>query len=225
MLHIRNLYKSFGQLKVLQDINLDFSAQEVAGILGPSGAGKSTLLRCINLLEIPDQGSIQIANARVEAPNISKEDTLRLRKHTAMVFQHYALFKNKTVLENVTLALRKVKRMPASEADQLARELLDRVQLSEKLTEYPSRLSGGQQQRVGIARALAADPDVLLFDEPTSALDHENVAEILNLIRQIAAEKSKCLIIVTHEIPFAESVADTLIYLRDGKVERQEFKD
>lgn len=215
MLKISNLNKSFGELKVLKNISFEVSKGEVVAIIGPSGTGKSTLLRCINYLEKPDSGVIEIEGIRYDVLNIGKKDIYDLRKHSCMVFQQYNLFKNKTVLENLTEALHFVQKKEVSKAQEIAETLLKKVGMFEKKDEYPSRLSGGQQQRVGIARALAVNPNMILFDEPTSALDPELIDEVLNTIKSLT-EMNITMIIVTHEIEFAKNVADRIIFMADG---------
>jgi ABC superfamily ATP binding cassette transporter, ABC protein len=217
MLKISNLNKSFGELKVLKDISFEVSKGEVIAILGPSGTGKSTLLRCINFLEKPDSGIIEIEGTKYNVSDMGKKDILNLRKHSCMVFQQYNLFKNKTVLENLTEALHFVQKIEKLEAREIAEKLLKKVGMFEKKDEYPSRLSGGQQQRVGIARALAVNPNLILFDEPTSSLDPELVEEVLNTIKTLA-ETNITMIIVTHEIEFAKNVADRIIFMDEGNI-------
>jgi putative amino-acid transport system ATP-binding protein len=220
MIRIRHLRKSFRNLQVLDDINLDINSGEVVVIIGPSGAGKSTLLRCLNLLEIPDKGTIEINHIVVDAEKLNKKEIHRLRKATAMVFQNYNLFKNRTALQNITESLIVTKKMKEAEAKAIGEKLLAQVGLSHKANSYPSTLSGGQQQRVGIARALAVDPYVILFDEPTSALDPELVGEVLGVIRSLA-DKKTTMIIVTHEMAFAREIADRVIFMVDGKIMEQ----
>lgn len=217
MLKISNLNKSFGNLEVLKNISFEVSKGEIITIIGPSGTGKSTLLRCINYLEKPDSGKIEIGDFTTNFSNISKKEVYNLRRHSCMVFQQYNLFKNKTVIENLLEPLLYVKKMPKEEAMKLAEGLLKKVSMLDKKDEYPSRLSGGQQQRVGIARALAVNPDIILFDEPTSALDPELVDEVLNTIKSLS-ELNITMLIVTHEIEFAKNVADKIIFMYDGGI-------
>lgn len=217
MLKISNLNKSFGDLEVLKNISFEVSKGEIIAIIGPSGTGKSTLLRCINYLEKPDSGKIEIGDFNTDFSNISKKEVYNLRRHSCMVFQQYNLFKNKTVIENLLEPLLHVKKMPKEEAVKLAEGLLKKVSMLDKKDEYPSRLSGGQQQRVGIARALAVNPDIILFDEPTSALDPELVDEVLNTIKSLS-ELNITMLIVTHEIEFAKNVADKVIFMYDGGI-------
>ena len=207
MIEIKNIHKKFGKNEVLKGIDLDVKKGEVISIIGPSGTGKSTFLRCINCLEDADNGSIKMDEKEVELRHIKKSDKLWLRRNTAMVFQGFYLFNNKTVLRNITIGLTVVKKMSQKEADEKGLEILKQIGLLDKKDEYPSSLSGGQQQRVAIGRALALDPKVLLFDEPTSALDPELVNEVLMLIKDLA-KQHKTMIIVTHEISFARNVSD-----------------
>lgn len=217
MISVQHLSKKFGDQTVLSDISLTVEQGEVVAIIGPSGSGKSTLLRCLNLLEKPNSGLIQIADARLDAENYSHKEERHLRHQSAMVFQNYNLFKNKTALENITEALIIAKKIKPSEANQIGLGLLERVGLLPQANQYPVTLSGGQQQRVAIARALAVKPKVILFDEPTSALDPERVHEVLKVINQLAKEKTT-MVIVTHEMEFAKKVADRVIFMADGRV-------
>ena len=215
MIKVNHLKKSFGKTEVLKDINFELNQGEVLAIIGPSGSGKSTLLRCLNWLEQPDGGTISINNIDIEIENINKKQKQQLIKQSAMVFQHYNLFKNKTVLQNVTIGLKTNKQLDRSAIDARASDYIEQVGLSDFKQKYPVTLSGGQQQRVGIARALALDTPVLLFDEPTSALDPELVSGVLNVIKSVA-KLNKTLIIVTHEMSFAEDIADKVIFMEDG---------
>lgn len=189
-------------------------------ILGPSGSGKTTLLRTINFLDPGDDGSVTVGEHTVSCKKHSRPEVLQLRRRTAMVFQNYNLFANKTILENVMEGLVTVKRRPKPVAEEISRRMLTRVGLSERFDYYPSALSGGQQQRAGIARALVLEPDVILFDEPTSALDPELVGEVLQTIKGIA-ETGITMIVVTHEIAFAKEVASRVIYMQDGVIVEQ----
>lgn len=220
MIKVTNLRKQFNDLVVLDGIDIEVHRGEVVAIIGPSGSGKSTLLRCLNLLETPDQGLIEIGNAVLDAKKFTRKDAHHLRQQTAMVFQNYNLFKNKTALQNITESLIITKKMKQSDADQIGRALLEQVGLSHKADSYPATLSGGQQQRVAIARALAVNPHAILLDEPTSALDPELVAEVLQVIKSIA-EKRTTMLIVTHEMAFARQVADKVIFMADGSIVEQ----
>lgn len=217
MIKIENLHKSFGELEVLKGIDLEIDKGEIVAIIGSSGTGKSTLLRCMNYLETPDLGKITIGNITVEAPKASKKEIQELRKHSAMIFQNYNLFANKDVLHNVMEPLISAQKMKKDDAKKIALEYLEKVGMSDKLTQYPATLSGGQQQRVAIARSMATRPNVLLFDEPTSALDPEWVQEVLEVIRKLAKEHHTMLI-VTHEMQFAKEVADRVIFMEAGKI-------
>ncbi|MGZ0051568.1 amino acid ABC transporter ATP-binding protein [Brevibacillus gelatini] len=224
MIKVTNLRKQFNDLVVLDGIDIEVAQGEVVAIIGPSGSGKSTLLRCLNLLESPDAGRIEIGQATLDAPKYSRKQAHHLRQQTAMVFQNYNLFKNRTALQNVTESLIITKKMKQSEADKIGRALLEQVGLAHKADSYPITLSGGQQQRVAIARALAVDPHAILLDEPTSALDPELVAEVLQVIKAIA-EKRTTMLIVTHEMAFARQVADRIIFMADGKIVEQGTPD
>ena len=217
MIEVKSLKKSFNDLEVLKDINLKVNKGEIVVIIGPSGSGKSTFLRCLNWLESPTSGEITIGDVKINAEKASKGQINSLRKQSAMVFQNYNLFNNKTVLENVTEALILVKKQKKEEAKKLAMEMLKKVNMNEKHMVYPKVLSGGQKQRVSIARAMAINPEVILFDEPTSALDPELVGEVLNVIKDLAKEH-RTMIIVTHEMKFAKEVADRVIFMADGVV-------
>lgn len=218
MLKINNIYKSFGTLEVLKGIDLSVEEGEVIALIGPSGTGKSTLLRCINLIEMPEAGTIELDGFTIDVQTASRDDILKLRAKTSMVFQNYNLFKNKTVLQNVMLPFLIRKEMDKSQAEAEAIELLDKVGLSDKLNEFPSRLSGGQQQRVGIARAMAVKPKVMLFDEPTSSLDPELVGGILDIIKGLVVAHKQTMLIVTHEMHFAEQAADRVVFMDQGQI-------
>lgn len=217
MIKVSNLKKQFNGIDVLKDISIDVKPGEVVVILGPSGSGKSTFLRCLNYLEKPDGGTIEIGDAKIVAPKVSKKGIHNLRKQSAMVFQHYNLFNNKTVLQNVTEALIVVKKLSKDEANKIALDALKKVGMLDKKDAYPRTLSGGQMQRVSIARAMAINPNVILFDEPTSALDPELVSEVLSVIKDLAKE-NRTMIIVTHEMSFAKDVGDRIIFMADGLV-------
>ena len=221
LLKIEHLYKEFEKNEaILKDINLDVYKSDVVSIIGPSGTGKSTLLRCINYLTVPTKGIISIDDVRVDASSYTKEEVLKLRKHSSMVFQSYNLFKNKTALENVMEALITVHKMPKKEAMNIALDNIELVGMMERKDYYPSKLSGGQQQRVGIARALAVNPNIILFDELTSALDRELVGEVLNTIK-LLANKGTTMILVTHEINFAKEVSDRVIFMDEGSIKAE----
>jgi L-cystine transport system ATP-binding protein len=217
VIEVRGVKKSFGPLQVLKGIDLTVKNGEVAALLGPSGSGKTTLLRCLNFLEKADGGTMRIGDDAADLRNISRRRILSMRRKTAMVFQNYDLFLNKTVLENVTEGLVTARRVPREEALARAEKVLEQVGLRDKLDARPCQLSGGQQQRAGIARALAVNPEVILFDEPTSALDPEKVKEILDLIRAVA-ESGVTMIIVTHEMEFAWEVAGKIIFMDNGEI-------
>ncbi len=217
MIKLTGIRKAFGKNEVLKGIDLTVDKGEVVAILGPSGSGKTTLLRCINYLERPSDGEISIDEFAVNCRKLAKKDIHALRRKTAMVFQQYNLFRHKTALENVMEGLVIVKKLAKEEARKRSVELLEKVGLSDKLDAYPSQLSGGQQQRVGIARALALNPEVILFDEPTSALDPELVGEVLSVIRKIAKE-GITMIIVTHEMGFAQEVANHIVFMEGGSI-------
>ncbi|MBW4848919.1 amino acid ABC transporter ATP-binding protein [Bacillus safensis] len=220
MIKLTNLKKSFGDLIVLDGINLDVQKGQVVAIIGPSGSGKSTLLRCLNLLETPDEGTIEIGDAKLDASKYSRKEAHQLRQQTAMVFQNYNLFKNKTALQNITESLLVTKKMTKQQANEIGMKLLKQVGLEQKADSYPVTLSGGQQQRIGIARALAVDPHAILLDEPTSALDPELVSGVLQVIKSIAIQETT-MIIVTHEMAFAREVADHVIFMADGHIIEQ----
>ncbi|MEK3764336.1 MULTISPECIES: amino acid ABC transporter ATP-binding protein [unclassified Solibacillus] len=217
MIKLENIHKSFGKMDVLKGIDLEVNKGDIISILGPSGSGKTTLLRCINFLEKANEGTIVIDNLSLNVKTASKKDIIALRKKTAMVFQSYNLFQHKTVLQNITEGLLVVQKKPVKEAKEIALELLKKVGLEHKADAYPSELSGGQQQRVGIARALALNPEVILFDEPTSALDPELVGEVLDVIRKIS-KSGITMIIVTHEMNFAREVSNRIVFMDGGVV-------
>lgn len=217
MIKVEHISKSFGDNHVLSDISLDVEEGEVVAIIGPSGSGKSTLLRCLNLLEQPEAGVIQIADQRIDASHYTPHQATLLRQQTAMVFQNYNLFKNKTALQNVTESLIVVQKKSRNEAEKIGRELLQKVGMLDQANQYPVTLSGGQQQRVSIARALAVNPKAILFDEPTSALDPERVDEVLQVIKALAKQRTT-MVIVTHEMQFAKDVADRVIFMANGGI-------
>jgi polar amino acid transport system ATP-binding protein len=225
MLRLKGVHKRFGELEVLRGIDLEIARGEVICMLGPSGSGKSTLLRCVNLLEPPEEGEIFLEGKDIcKGPGSGTgEQSWKLdfvRQRVGIVFQQFNLFPHKTALENVTMAPEKVLDRSAREARSKGTALLERVGLSDKLNEYPERLSGGQQQRVAIARALAMDPHVMLFDEVTSALDPELVKEVLDVIRELAAD-GMTMIVVTHELGFAREVADRVVFMDEGRIVEQ----
>lgn len=218
MLKIENLNKKFKEEEVLKNIHLEVATDEIVAIIGPSGAGKSTFLRTMNLLEIADNGKICIDDLELDFNNFSKDEVLKFRRKSAMVFQNFNLFINKNILENITEALIVVHKIPKNQAKEIAYEKLKSVNLEEKALNYPYELSGGQQQRGAIARALALNPSLMLFDEPTSALDLELVAEVLEVIKNI---KDKTMIIVTHELNFARNLAHRIIFMANGEILEQ----
>lgn len=221
IISVKNLKKNYGKNEVLKDINVDIHEGEVVCVIGPSGSGKSTFLRCLNKLEVSTSGSIVVNETDINDP---KTNIDRFRENIGMVFQHFNLFPHKTVEENIMLAPVTLKKMSKEEAKTKAHELLKRVGLEDKATQYPNQLSGGQKQRVAIARALAMNPDIMLFDEPTSALDPEMVEEVLEVMQSLGKE-GMTMIIVTHEMGFARTVADRVVFLEDGHiVEENEAK-
>lgn len=203
MIKVTDLHKSFGELAVLKGIDFQADTGEVIVIIGPSGMGKSTFLRCINYIERPEKGIIEIDNVKVDAEKCTEKEIKQLRLKTSMVFQNYNIFKNKTVIENVMLPMTSVQKIEKEIAKEKALQYLDQVGLLDKVNEYPSRLSGGQQQRVGIARAMAVNPKLILLDEPTSSLDPELVLGILDML-EIWREHKRTMIIVTHEMSFCK---------------------
>lgn len=224
MLEIKNVHKSFGKLDVLKGIDLKVNKGDVVVILGPSGSGKTTLLRCINFLETAEQGTLVFDDIKTSLNKANKKTILDVRKKTAFVFQNYNLFNNKTALENVMEGLVIGRKVPKTDAEEIAKKALDKVGLSDKYNYYPSALSGGQQQRVGIARAIAVNPDVILFDEPTSALDPELIGDVLSVMKNLAREGTT-MIVVTHEMSFAEEVASKVIFLDEGIIIEQGTPD
>ena len=223
MIEVKNLTKSFGGVPVLKGITETISPGEKIAIIGPSGSGKSTFLRCLNLLETPTGGQIFFKGQDITAPGT---DINKVRQHMGMVFQHFNLFPHLTVRENITLAPVQLKLQTKDETNAKAEELLKRIGLYDKIDTYPSRLSGGQKQRIAIVRALAMNPEVLLFDEPTSALDPEMVGEVLDVMKKLAAE-GMTMLVVTHEMGFAREAADRVIFIDGGYIvedsEPQEF--
>ena len=221
ILVVSGLVKRFGTLEVLKGIDLTAQRGEVVSIIGPSGTGKSTLLRCINFLEKPTYGRIAIGDVAVQEPRGRRRDIARLRSKTAMVFQNYNLFRNKTALQNIMEPMTQVQGVPEDEAREEALRILRVVGLEDKRDSYPAHLSGGQQQRVGIGRAMAVKPEVMLFDEPTSSLDPELLGEVLELIRSLAARHTTTMLIVTHEMRFAREVSDRILFMDEGRILQQ----
>lgn len=217
MIEVKNLKKAFGERIVLNDINEKIEKGEKVVIIGPSGGGKSTFLRCLNLLETPTSGKILFEGNDITD---KKTDINLMRQKMGMVFQHFNLFPHLTVLENITLAPVSLKLMSKDDAEKRAKELLERIGLSDKANDYPSSLSGGQKQRIAIVRSLAMNPDVILFDEPTSALDPEMVGEVLNLMKELA-DDGMTMICVTHEMGFAREVATRILFMDGGKIAEQ----
>ena len=218
MIKVTDLHKSFGELAVLKGIDFQADTGEVIVIIGPSGMGKSTFFRCIYYIERPEKGIIEIDNVKVDAEKCTEKEIKQLRLKTSMVFQNYNIFKNKTVIENVMLPMTSVQKIEKEIAKEKALQYLDQVGLLDKVNEYPSRLSGGQQQRVGIARAMAVNPKLILLDEPTSSLDPELVLGILDILRNLANEHKRTMIIVTHEMSFAKEIADRIVFMDDGRI-------
>lgn len=221
ILAVSGLVKRFGTLEVLKGIDLTAQRGEVVSVIGPSGTGKSTLLRCINFLEKPTCGRIAIGDVSVQEPRGRRRDIARLRSRTAMVFQNYNLFRNKTALQNIMEPMTQVQGVPEGEAREEALRILRVVGLEDKRDSYPAHLSGGQQQRVGIGRAMAVKPEVMLFDEPTSSLDPELLGEVLELIRSLAARHTTTMLIVTHEMRFAREVSDRILFMDEGHILQQ----
>ncbi len=217
MIRMLDVHKTFGSLKAVNGVSLTVRRGQVFVIIGPSGSGKSTLLRCINFLEVPDSGQVWIDGRRVEA---EPRRLNAVRANIGMVFQQFNLYPHLTVLENITLAQRIVRRVPGEQAKQTALRQLERVGIAEKAGAYPAQLSGGQQQRVAIARALAQDPDVMLFDEPTSALDPEMIKEVLDVMLSLA-RTGITMVVVTHEMGFARAAADVVVFMDQGQILEQ----
>ena len=217
MVELKNIRKKLGGVDILNGVDLSVEEGEVVVILGPSGSGKTTLLRTINFLAPADQGTITIDGLTVDSQKHHHKETLALRRKTGMVFQNYNLFRNKTVLQNITEGLTTVRKIPHEQAVETAMALLKKVNLENRASAYPAQLSGGQQQRVGICRALALNPKVILFDEPTSALDPELRHEVLKVMQDLA-EEGMTMVIVTHEMDFARKVADKIIFMENGVI-------
>lgn len=218
MIEIKNLMKKYGKNIVLKDITENVNKGQVICVIGPSGSGKSTFLRCLNVLEKPNSGKILFEGK--DLTNISEKELCALREKMGMVFQSFNLFPNMTVLENIKVAPMRVKGIAEDEAEKKAKQLLEKVGLSDRENQYPASLSGGQQQRVAIARALAMDPEVMLFDEPTSALDPEMVGEVLKVMRDLA-DSGMTMVVVTHEMGFAKEVADEVWFMSDGYIQER----
>ncbi|KDR94387.1 polar amino acid transport system ATP-binding protein [Peptoclostridium litorale DSM 5388] len=214
MISVKNLHKKFGSLHVLKGVDIEIEKGEVVVVIGPSGSGKSTFLRCLNLLEEPTDGEIIFEGVSITD---KKNDINKLRQNMGMVFQQFNLFPHMSVLSNITLAPMKLKGLSKEESEKVAMDLLNRVGLADKANSYPGQLSGGQKQRIAIARALAMSPDVMLFDEPTSALDPEMVGEVLEVMKELAAE-GMTMVVVTHEMGFAKEVGDRLVFMDGGDI-------
>ncbi len=215
LIELIDIKKSFGSLEVLKGVNHDIKKGDVVSIIGPSGSGKSTLLRCINLLETPTSGVINFRGQNILEPKVNID---AIRKDIGMVFQHFNVFPNLTVLQNITLAPMNVKGMSKEDAETLGMQLLEQVGLSDKANEYPDKLSGGQKQRLAIVRAMAMNPEVMLFDEPTSALDPEMVKDVLDVIKTLV-DSGMTIVIVTHEMNFAKEISDTVLFMDNGVIE------
>ena len=217
MLQLDHIYKSYGDHHVLKDINLHVNQGDVVSLIGPSGTGKTTLLRTINYLEPADKGTITINGISVNTEKAKQSDIIKLRRQTAMVFQNYSLFRNKTVLENVTEGLTIVQGKSKEEAEEVAVREISRVGMADNVDKYPYQLSGGQQQRIGIARAMALDPSVILLDEPTSSLDPERSAEVMRILQNLA-ELGTTMLITTHEMEFAKHVSNKVVFMEGGHI-------
>ncbi len=217
MINVKDLHKSFNGVEVLKGIDESVEEGEVVVVIGPSGSGKSTFLRCLNLLEKPDSGEVWVDDQQINAHGVNKN---QVRQKMGMVFQHFNLFPHLTVKKNITLAPVKLKKMTKEEADKKAMELLKIVGLEDKADEYPRSLSGGQQQRIAIARALAMEPEIMLFDEPTSALDPEMVGEVLSLMKELA-DDGMTMVVVTHEMGFAKEVADRVMFFDEKGIKEE----
>ncbi len=224
VVRLENLHKSFGSLEVLKGIDMEVHKGEVVVVFGRSGSGKSTMLRCINFLEDPTEGTIEVAGIRLRGGHRSRhkrEQIRQIRTHAGMVFQDFQLFPNMTALQNGMEGPRTVLKRPEGDARAIALDQLEKVGLADKADEHPIRLSGGQKQRIAIARALAMEPDVMLFDEPTSALDPELIGEVLNVMRSLATELHTTMIVVTHEMGFAREVAHRMMFFHEGVILEQ----
>ncbi|MBZ9692914.1 amino acid ABC transporter ATP-binding protein [Clostridium cagae] len=214
MIYVKDLHKSFGKHEVLKGIDYHIKKGEVVVVIGPSGSGKSTFLRCLNLLEDPSSGVVEFEGKDITSKAV---DINKMREKMGMVFQQFNLFPHKTVINNIALAPMKIKKISKQKAENKAMDLLDKVGLKDKANDYPASLSGGQKQRIAIARALAMEPDVMLFDEPTSALDPEMVGEVLNVMKNLASE-GMTMVVVTHEMGFAREVGDRILFMDDGNI-------
>ncbi len=214
MIYVKDLHKSFGKHEVLKGIDYHIKKSEVVVVIGPSGSGKSTFLRCLNLLEDPSSGVVEFEGKDITSKAV---DINKMREKMGMVFQQFNLFPHKTVINNIALAPMKIKKLSKQKAENKAMDLLDKVGLKDKANDYPASLSGGQKQRIAIARALAMEPDVMLFDEPTSALDPEMVGEVLNVMKNLASE-GMTMVVVTHEMGFAREVGDRILFMDDGNI-------
>lgn len=217
MIQLKGVRKSFGKNEVLKGVDLSVKKGEVVVVLGPSGSGKTTLLRCINFLEAADDGELTIGDTKISFKHATSKEILNIRRQTAMVFQNYNLFSNMTALENVMEGLVTARNVPAQQAKEIAQRALDKVGLKDKYDSFPLQLSGGQQQRVGIARAVALNPEVILFDEPTSALDPELVGEVLAVMQKVAQD-GITMVVVTHEMSFANDIANHIVFMDEGVI-------
>lgn len=220
MLEIRDIHKKFADTQVLNGVSIRVDKGDVIAVLGPSGSGKTTLLRCMNFLEKADEGTMIFDGEEYRFGSVKRKEIAAIRRKTAFVFQSYNLFLNKTALQNVTEGLIVARKMQKQTADEIGKKMLDKVGLSDKYNAYPHHLSGGQQQRVAIARALASEPEIIYFDEPTSALDPELTGEVLNVMKQLAAE-GMTMIVVTHEMEFARTVSNKVIFMENGVIVEQ----
>ncbi|OAM92807.1 amino acid ABC transporter ATP-binding protein, PAAT family [Pelosinus fermentans] len=217
MIQLKGVRKSFGKNEVLKGVDLSVKKGEVVVVLGPSGSGKTTLLRCINFLEAADDGELTIGDTKISFKHATSKEILNVRRQTAMVFQNYNLFSNMTALENVMEGLVTARNVPVAQAKEIAKKALDKVGLTDKYDSFPLQLSGGQQQRVGIARAVALNPEVILFDEPTSALDPELVGEVLAVMQKVAQD-GITMVVVTHEMSFANDIANHIVFMDEGVI-------